>query len=246
MKRTLFSILALYFLISPGGVSGGPNASTNETAPESKPVPANLGAFLRMHYVNRTRAFQEQNQTLRHVVLLGDSITEGFDVARHFPGHCVNNRGIGGDVIGNELPADDPRGVLKRLDNSVFQCGATDVFLLIGINDFNGGHAVDAMEQGYRELLRRIREGAPAARLHVQSVLPTRGNFARHNAPVRDFNQRLQKLAAEFDCAYLDLHQRMSDERGELKAEFTNDGLHLTDAAYLAWRDEIRRTLGWK
>jgi hypothetical protein len=85
-----------------------------------------------MHYVNRVKAFKEQNQQLQHVVLLGDSITEGFDVPTYFPGRRVLNRGIGADVIGNALPDDDPRGVLRRLDESVFDCAATDVFLLIG------------------------------------------------------------------------------------------------------------------
>ena len=67
----------------------------------------------------------------QNVVLLGDSITEGFDVTKFLPGRRVLNRGIGGDVIGNALPADDKRGILARLDESVFNCAATDVFLLI-------------------------------------------------------------------------------------------------------------------
>ena len=105
-------------------------------APEpAKAAPVDWGAVFKIHWQNRVRAFREQNEAWQNVVLVGDSITEGFEVAKYFPGRRVLNRGIGADVIGNALPADDPRGVLQRLDNSVFDCAPTDVFLLIGIND---------------------------------------------------------------------------------------------------------------
>jgi hypothetical protein len=108
-------------------------------AGEKKDPPVDLRALFKLHYETRMQSFKEQNQQLRYVVLLGDSITEGFDAPKYFPGRRVLNRGIGGDVIGNALPADDPRGVLRRLDNSVFACAATDVSLLIGINDLGDG-----------------------------------------------------------------------------------------------------------
>jgi lysophospholipase L1-like esterase len=82
-------------------------------------------------------------------------------------------------------------------------------------------------------------------RVHVQSLLPTRGNFAQHNAPVLELNQFLRKLASEFGYDYIDLHKLLVDDKAELKAEFTTDGLHLNDAAYVIWRAEILKTMGW-
>lgn len=198
-----------------------------------------------MHYVNRTTAFKEQNLALQNVVLLGDSITEGFNVTKFLLGRRILNRGIGADVIGNAMKEGDPRGVLQRLDNSVFDCAATDVFLHIGINDLGEGRSLDLMEEGYREILKRIHEKTPSIRVHVQSVLPTSGKYARHNAPVLEFNQRIKKLAGEFNYNFIDLHALMADEKGELKAEFTNDGLHLNDAAYAVWRERLLQTLDW-
>jgi len=152
---------------------------------------------------------------------------------------------IGGDVSGNALPADDKRGVLARMDESVFNCAATDVFLMIGINDLGSGRTPDVMERGYRQILERIKQEAPRVRVHVESVLPCRGNYAKHNANVLDFNARLQKLATEFGYDYLDLHALMVDDNGELKAEFTNDGLHLNAAGYAPWQAEVERVMGW-
>ena len=192
------SVVVLTFVLN---LQAGPNDGSSSPAPAAagtnvaapKPPP-DLGALFRMHWENRVRAFKEQNLAWQNVVLLGDSITEGFEVTKYFPGRRVLNRGIGADVIGNDLPAGDPRGVLQRLDNSVFDCAATDVFILIGINDLNTGRKVEMMEAGYRELLKRLRAKRPELRLHLESVLPTRGAHAKQNASVREFNERLKKL----------------------------------------------------
>ena len=246
MKTILLLLLALgaadFCAADPAAAAITPSSPTNAVAAAK---PADLAAFFRRHWDDRVSAFQEQNLAWRNVVLLGDSITEGFDVAKYFPDRRVVNRGIGADVIGNDLPADDHRGVLRRLDSSVFNCAATDVFLLIGINDLGDGHSVDVMEQGYREILERIHTNAPLVRIHVESVLPTRGNYAKHNANVREFNGRLRKLAAEFGCDYVDLHRLMIDDQGELKAEYTREGLHLNEQGYQVWQAEINRTMGW-
>lgn len=244
MQRTLcFAIV----LSAPSEQAFAQTATAEKPKPaEAKPAPpVDLGALFRMHWTNRTNAFRMQNEQLQFVVLLGDSITEGFEVAKYLPGRRVLNRGIGADVIGNDLPAEDNRGVLKRLDESVFNCSATDVFLLIGINDLGAGHTPEVMEQGYRDILQRIKTETPRVRVHVQSVLPTRDNYAKHNANVVDFNGRLKKLAEEFGYDYLDVHALMADDKGELKADYTGDGLHLNEAAYKVWQAEVERVMKW-
>ncbi len=218
--------------------------STQKSEPKPAPAP-DWRAMFQLHYGIRVQNFREQNQIFQNVVLVGDSITEGFDVAKWFPGRRVLNRGIGADIIGNALPADDKRGVLKRMDESFFDCSARDAFLLIGINDLGDGHTPEVMEAGYREILQRVKKQAPMLRVHVQSVLPTRGNHAKHNANVNDFNQRLQKLAKEFGYDYIDLHSLMADDQGELKKELTADGLHINAEGYNIWKAQIERELGW-
>lgn len=241
--RGTWIVMALLVGIAGGkGWAAVPPSLT--VAKEEKPA-VDLLALFKFHYENRVKSFREQNQAYQNVVLLGDSITEGFEAPKYFPGRRVLNRGIGGDVIGNALPPDDPRGVLKRLDASVFDCAATDVFLMIGTNDLNSGRDLTSMELGYRQLLGRIKQKAPSIRVHVQALLPTRGAHAARNAPVREFNARLAKLAAEFGYDFLNLHPLFTDAQGELKAEFTADGLHLNEAAYRVWRVEVIRVMGW-
>lgn len=220
-------------------------ASTLCFAKEAKQPAPDWQALFQMHYTQRVQNFREQNRVFENVVLVGDSITEGFDVAKWFPGRRVLNRGIGSDVIGNALPDQDRRGVLKRMKESFFDCAARDAFLLIGINDLGDSHTPETIETGYREILLRTKKEAPLLRVHVQSLLPTRGAHAKHNANIVDVNRRLQKLAKDYGYDYIDLHSLMKDEKGELKAEFTADGLHLNEVAYKVWKAEIDRKMGW-
>jgi lysophospholipase L1-like esterase len=244
LTRRVIAGLALCFasLFLVAGVCAAEKEPANL---KSAPAP-DWRTIFQMHYTNRVQNFREQNRIFENVVLVGDSITEGFDVAKWFPNRRVLNRGIGADVIGNALPADDERGVLKRMNESFFDCAARDAFLLIGINDLGDSRTPETIEAGYREILKRTKKEAPTLRLHIQSVLPTRGAHAKHNANVLDVNERLQKFAKEFGYDYIDLHSQMMDDKGELKAEFTADGLHLNDAGYKVWKAQIERTMGWE
>jgi lysophospholipase L1-like esterase len=254
-RRRVLYFVSLVLLgisfFSSASVVAVETATKSAPAPTKKPTP-NLGEFFKQHWTNRVKEFREQNKQFEsqkvsspNVILLGDSITEGFSVKKFFSDHPVINRGISADVIGNDLSKTDNRGILRRLDESVFDCVPGDVFVLIGINDLGMGHKPAVIESGYREILEQIKKKTPKVRVHVQSVLPTRGNYAKHNPNVIDINNRLQKLAKEFDYDYVDLHSKMIDDKGELKKEFTADGLHLKDPGYKVWQAEINKKLGW-
>jgi len=242
-------LVLIIFAVSHLTVIAAETATKEPTVTTKKTAPApNLGELFKLHWFDRVKLFREENKKLTtkdNVILLGDSITEGFKVEKYFPDRHVLNRGIGADIVGNALPESDKRGVLRRMDESIFDCSPGQVFLLIGINDLGMGHKPETIEAGYRQVLETLKTRVPEVRLHVQSVLPTRGNFAKHNANVNDVNKRLQKLAKEFGDDYIDLHSKMADDKGELKEEFTADGLHLKDPGYQVWKAEIERKMGW-
>lgn len=249
----LFAFCCAIALASVSLNSSAADTATNPQA-EKKPAaaekkkPVDWAALFKMHWTDRVKQFAEQNKKgyqEKNVVLLGDSITEGFNVDKFFPDRHVLNRGIGADIIGNDLPESDHRGLLRRMKESVYDCNPSDVFILIGINDLGMGHKPAQLEAGYRELLTELKKNTPDVHIHVQSVLPCRGNFAKHNANVNDVNQRLQKLAKEFGDDYVDLHSQMTDDKGELKKDFTPEGLHLKDPAYKVWKTQVHRTMNW-
>jgi lysophospholipase L1-like esterase len=222
-----------------------PAVTYGETTATAKKERGGMWGFFQAHYANRVESFRSENFNYSHVVLLGDSITEGFKVDKWFPFRRVLNRGIGSDIIGVARDSDDKRGVIQRLDSSVFDCGASHVFLLIGINDFGDDRTVEVMADGYRTILKTIKERRPETVVHVQSLMPARGAHTRHQEKILKFNTELQRLAREFDFPYVDLHSLLKDSKGELKEECTYDGLHLNDQGYSIWKKEVDRIMAW-
>jgi lysophospholipase L1-like esterase len=205
---------------------------------QDKPDKSAIIARLQQHYWNRVKGFEDENQTMKKVVLLGDSITEGFKVDQYFPGRPFINRGIVADGIGVNTT-----GILYRLDNSIFDCNPSHIFILIGINDIAAGRSQDTILRVYREVLTRIQTRLPKVKVYIISVLPCRGKYAHLNQPVLEFNAKLKPLAEEFKYNYLDLHALLKDENGELREGFTADGLHLKPPAYDIWKKEIDNLL---
>lgn len=189
------------------------------------------------HYYNRVEEFEKENDELKNIVLLGDSLTEGFDVKKYFPNRRVLNRGIVADHVGL-----GERGILKRLDSSVFDCNPSHVFLLIGVNDLgddNSPEAIEKIAKGYREICSSIMEKAPGVKPYLESCLPTGKKYARLNESVNELNKRIKKIADDMNLTYIDLHSLLKDEKGELKEEFTPEGLHLKPEAYEVWRKAL-------
>src|SRR6476660_2498547 len=84
--------------------------------------------FRRLWTERRTRWASRVEQDRNAVVLLGDSITQGWgeDFSYWFPGMKMANRGISGDTT---------RGVLIRVQEDVLTLQPQAVVLLIGTND---------------------------------------------------------------------------------------------------------------
>ena len=178
-------------------------------------------------------SFKKQNETAKPggIVFVGDSITQEFPTDMLKANVPIYNRGISGDKIGGYY-----YGVLDRMNESIYDLKPSVVFLLIGINNFTYWQTPqEEMEKGYDRLLSELRKNCPETKVYVQSVLPLRGGWAKHNGRVLEENALLKKLAKKYGHTYLDIHQYLKDENGELKEELTGDGLHVNSAGYLEW-----------
>jgi len=227
--REAFLMAIVYFslLFSPLG-----NAAQEKEPPKTK-----LPKWTQYYY-DRVALFEKENAGLReakgrNIILLGDSLTEGFVADTYLPGYRILNRGIVADHVGM-----GKTGVLRRLQPSVFDCYPSDVFLMIGVNDLGDDCSTASIRRVascYREVCRTIRSQAPGVNLYLESCLPTSKKYVRLNPAIRALNGQIRQIAADLDLTYIDLHALMVDEKGELKKEFTREGLHLTPAAYKVW-----------
>jgi len=186
-----------------------------------------MRSFLEGHQARRVSAFEAFPLVPDDVVFLGDSITEGGPWEELFPGVRTRNRGIGGDTS---------EGVLRRLDQ-VTRAAPSKVFVLIGTNDLFRGAAEAEVVSNIEEILDRVKEESPDTEVYLQSVLP---RAASDRASVEALNARLAEVAGERGAAWVDLYPSFLDpETGGIRAELSNDELHLLGPGYSLWKEQI-------
>ena len=186
--------------------------------------PRLLGPAQRM----RASQFATVGSSPRHIVFLGDSITQGGLWQEWFAGAPVLNRGIDG-----ETSAD----LLGRVDSAVLDPLA--VFLLIGTNDLTSGVSLQQITANVRALLAEIERRAPGTPVVVQSAMPRTPRF---RDDLRLLNRAYRQLvdSSGENVEYLDLWPALADDHGDLRTEYTEDRLHLNGPGYAAWVDVLR------
>lgn len=187
------------------------------------------------YWDQKTSLFELLGVGKEDIVFLGNSITDGGEFHELFDMSNIKNRGIRSDLI---------TGVEKRL-GQITGGKPKKIFLLIGINDISHGHAPETLARRYERLVRRIREESPDTRLYLQSVMPVNNSFKRYRnlygkeKAVRELNAEIERIASENGAVYVDLWPCLADDKGNLKQELTNDGLHLNGRGYRVWTEGI-------
>jgi len=183
--------------------------------------------------------YREANAALKspkgenRVVFFGDSITDSWHLDEYFPGKPYINRGIGGQTT--------PQ-MLVRFRQDVIDLHPKVVVILAGTNDIAGNTGpmrLEDIEDDYASL-------AELAQIHdirvvLSSVLPVHNytdrskDFFAQRSPekILALNKWLKSYAAEHaECIYLDYFSAMVDEKGLMKKDLADDGLHPNAAGY--------------
>jgi lysophospholipase L1-like esterase len=168
----------------------------------------------------------------KRVVFYGDSITDQWPLALSFPGKPYVNRGINGQTT--------PQ-MLVRFREDVIALGPQAVVILAGTNDIAGNTGPMTLEETEANIASMV-ELAHASNVGVvlSSVLPVHNYTPQSQLafPLRPpekiaaLNAWLKAYAQARGCVYLDYAAAMTDERGLLRRELAEDGLHPNKAGY--------------
>jgi len=168
----------------------------------------------------------------QRVVFMGDSITDSWDNPVNggfFPGKPYVNRGISGQTT--------PQ-MLIRFRRDVIELKPKVVVILAGTNDIAGNTGPMTLE-AIEDNLTSMAELATAHGIRVvfASLLPVSDYEVRDGKPITQtvrrppeqilaLNQWMKEYAKLHHHVYLDYFSAMVDDKGFLKDELSNDGLH--------------------
>ena len=168
----------------------------------------------------------------KRVVFIGDSITDLWHLDEDFPGKPYVNRGIGGQTT--------PQ-MLVRFRQDVIALQPKVVVILAGTNDI-AGNTGPTRNEDIEANLASMAELARVHKIHVvfSSVLPvhnytekSKDFFAqRPTARILELNDWLKKYCAENKIVYVDYFSALIDDKGLMKKDLADDGLHPNAAGY--------------
>ena len=171
-------------------------------------------------------------------LFLGDSITDYYPLGEYYDNLPVVNSGIAGNKTTD---------ILSDMQTRVYQYNPTKVFLLIGTNDLdsNAEDIVDTTFNNIKEIVREIKEKRSDATIYVESVYPVNSTIEnssagnRTNKKIRNLNKKISSYCDGEVCNYINLFDDLIDEEGNLKEEYTEDGLHLNTLGYVVVTREL-------
>lgn len=118
------------------------------------------------------------------------------------------------------------------------------IYLMVGINELDIG-TVERYENTYREVVDRIRELQPNAKIFIQSILPVtqkraaKGDFVTNDG-IFERNEALKRLSDDETVFYLDVAEAVTDESGGMDPAYTSDGIHLKAKYVPLWTEYLK------
>ena len=166
------------------------------------------------------------------VVFFGDSITDIWKLEESFPGKPYVNRGIGGQTTSQ---------MLVRFRQDVINLRPKVVIILAGTNDIAGNSgpiANEDIEANYSDFAELAKDHD--IRLIFSSILPV-SNYTERSKDffaqrpmerIVQLNKWLKDYCQRNQLIYLDYFSAVVDDKGLLKRDLADDGLHPNKAGF--------------
>lgn len=166
-------------------------------------------------------------------LFLGDSITEQYALSDYYKNMPVVNSGVGGDIT---------EDILDDMTNRVYIYNPSKVFILIGVNDIGRSKTDDQIISNMEKIIKNIKKNRPSCEIYIESIYPVNKDDnekidenmvgIRSNDRIKKINDKLKMLTSKLNVTYIDLYNDLIDENGNLKLEYTKEGLHISDEGY--------------
>ena len=183
---------------------------------------AELQKAVQEYYDNKLLLYYAENLDYEdyevEVAFLGDSLTDGCDLNKFYPGFKTANRGIGGETT---------HGLEKRLKVSVYDLKPQVAVMLIG------GNNLDTMFENYESILLGLQTNLPDTKVILVSLTAMGEQWAEKNPRAAYNNVKIRLLAEKYGYAFVDVFSLLlNPETNAIYPGYTVEGLHLTEKGY--------------
>jgi len=177
------------------------------------------------------------------VIFIGDSIVEYYPLQELFgTAKTIVNRGIRGYQT---------KLLLENLDAHLYGDAVDQIVLLIGTNDIGKDIPINEALDNLERVIQSIARDYPLSQIKLLSILPVNEGekykqtvYIRTNEKIREWNQAYEALVSAYmQVDFVPIYDSLTDSEGQLKKDYTTDGLHLSVAGYQALSDALKTYL---
>ena len=175
------------------------------------------------------------------IIFIGDSIVEYFPLQELLgTTKTIVNRGIRGYQTGL---------LLDNLDAHLYGDAVDQIVLLIGTNDIGKDIPMNEALNNLESVIQTISRNYPLSQIKLVSILPVNEGedfkqtvYIRTNEKIKAWNQAYQDLASAYmQVEFVPVFENLLDQKGQLKSDFTTDGLHLSVSGYQALSSTLKK-----
>ena len=166
------------------------------------------------------------------ILFIGDSIVEYYPLQELFgTSKTIVNRGIRGYQTGL---------LLENLDAHLYGGAVDKIVLLIGTNDIGKDVPVNEALNNLEAIIQSIARDYPLTEMKLLSILPVNEGeeykqtvYIRTNEKIQKWNQAYKELSSAYmQVEFVPVFDSLIDQAGQLKKDYTTDGLHLSVTGY--------------
>lgn len=186
---------------------------------------------------NRINEKQELFNIECPITLIGHSIFDNWNI-KQINKKFVNNLGISGISTKEYIELIINNNLLKKIGDTVFIfSGTNDIVIKDWKPNLTWNWIVD--------ITKNIFSINSNTTIYIISTPPVRGRIDRNNQIINDLNEYLKNKIqkSKSNLHYLELSHNFYDQFGNLKSEFTYDGLHFSQEAYSHLEKELSDVL---
>ena len=175
------------------------------------------------------------------IIFIGDSIIEYYPLQELLgTSKTIVNRGIRGYQTGL---------LQENLDAHLYGDAVDQIVLLIGTNDIGKDVPINEALNNLESVIQTISRDYPLSQIKLVSILPVNEGenfkqtvYIRTNEKINAWNQAYQDLASAYmQVEFVPVFENLLDQKGQLKSDFTTDGLHLSVSGYQALSSTLKK-----